>query len=83
MVVRRWPREGPWEDSGSFSNVVRLRLAATVPSKPWLETTGEYACRLRRVVDDINVNLDVEGLCKGLLKRLDLVIEAKGGRIPK
>ena len=62
---------------------IRLRLAATVPSKPWLETRGEYASRLRRVVDDINTNSDVEGLCKGLLKRLDLVIEAKGGRIPK
>ena len=62
---------------------IRLRLAATVPSKPWLETRGEYASRLRRVVDDINTSLDVEGLCKGLLKRLDLVIEAKGGRIPK
>ena len=62
---------------------IRLRLAATVPSKPWLETRGEYASRLRRVVDDININLDVEGLCKGLLKRSDLAIEAKGGRIPK
>ena len=62
---------------------IRLRLAATVPSKPWLETREEYASRLRRVVDDINMNLDIEGLCKGLLKRLDLVIEAKGGRIPK
>ena len=64
-------------------SLIRLRLAATVPSKPWLETRGEYASRLRRVVDDINASLDVEGLCKGLLKRLDLVIEAIGGRIPK
>ena len=63
---------------------IRLRLAAaTAPSKPWLETRGECACRLRRVVDDINIILDVEGLCKGLLKRSDLVIEAKGGRILK
>ena len=62
---------------------IRLRLAATTPRKPWLETRGEYASRLRRVVDDINANLDVEGLCKGLLKRLDLVIKAKGGRILK
>ena len=54
-----------------------------MPSRPWLETAEQYASRLRRVVDDINTNLDVEGLCKGLLERLDLVIEAKGGRIPK
>ena len=62
---------------------IRLRLASTVPSKARLDTKDEYASRLRRVVDDINANLDVEGLCKGLPKRLDLVIEAKGGRIPK
>ena len=54
-----------------------------MPSIPWLETTEQYASRLRGVVDDINANLDVEGLCQGLPKRLDLVIEAKGGRIPK
>ena len=62
---------------------IRRRLEKTAPGKPWLETTEQYASRLRRVVDDINTNLDVEGLCKGLPKRLDLVIEAKGGRIPK
>ena len=62
---------------------IRLRLEKTVPRKPWLETTEQYASRLRGVVDDINANLDVEGLRKGLPKRLDLVIEAKGGRIPK
>ena len=46
---------------------IRLRLAATVPSKPWLETRGEYASRLRRVAGDIHANLDVEGLGQGLL----------------
>ena len=57
--------------------------ASTVPSEAWLETKEQYASRLRRVVDDINANLDVEGLCKGFPERLDLVIEAKGGRIPE
>ena len=42
---------------------IRLRLPATGPSKPWLETRGEYARRLRQVVDDITITitLDVEG----------------------
>ena len=62
---------------------MRLRPASAAPSKQRLETAEQRASRLRRVVDDINVNLDVEGLCKGLPKRLDLVIEAKGGRVPK
>ena len=43
---------------------IRLRLAATVPSKPWLETRGEYASRLGRVVDDIHTSLDVEGFAR-------------------
>ena len=42
-----------------------------------------YASRHRGGVDDINADLGVEGLCKSLPKRLDLAIEAKGGRIPK
>ena len=62
---------------------IRLRLEKTVPSKQWLETTEQYASRLRGVVDDIDANLDVEGLCKSFPNRLDLKIEAKGGRIPK
>ena len=53
------PRSGAWW--------IRLRLAATVPSKPWLETRAEYASRLRRVAGDIHANSDVEGLCQGLL----------------
>ena len=53
------PRSGVWW--------IRLRLAATVPSKPWLEIRAEYASRLRRVAGDIHANSDVEGLCQGLL----------------
>ena len=42
-----------------------------------------YASRHRGGVDDINADLGVEGLCKSFPKWLDLVIEAKGGGIPK
>ena len=42
-----------------------------------------YASRHRGGVDDINADLGVEGLCKCFPERLDLAIEAKGGRIPK
>ena len=52
---------------------IGLRLASTVPSKAWH----------RGGVDEINSHLGVEGLCKSFPKRLDLAIEAKGGRIPK
>ena len=42
-----------------------------------------YASKHRGGVDDVNAHLGVEGLCKSLPKRLDLVIEAKSGRMPK
>ena len=47
------PRESaaPW---------IRPRLAAAAPSKPWLETKGECAGRLRRLMGDIGANLDVD-----------------------
>ena len=59
-----------------------MRLEKTVPSKPRLETTEQYASRLIWGRGR-HANFGVEGLCAGLPKRLDFVIEAKGGRIPK
>ena len=55
---------------------IRLRLASTVPNKAWLETKEQYVCQQAQ-------RGWVEGLCKSLPKRLDLVIEAKGGRISR
>ena len=49
---------------------IRLRLPATGPSKPWLETRGEYASRLRQVGGDINMTLDVDGVMQGPPKTL-------------
>ena len=41
----------------------------------------QYEERLKGVVEDVNANLDVEGLCNNLLKRVDGVIESSGGRV--
>ena len=60
---------------------IRHRLTTTTPSQCWLETPTQYEKRLKGVVEDINANLDVEGLCNNLLKRVDGVIESKGGRV--
>ncbi len=62
---------------------IRWRLTLTTPKQCWLETRAQYTTRIKGVVDDIDANLDVEGLCRDLPQRLDDVIEAKGGRIPK
>ena len=57
------------------------RLIQTTPAEAWLETRTEYEGRLKRVVADINANLDVESLCHGLPKRLDNLIASGGGRL--
>ena len=58
---------------------IRWRLTQTTPARCWLESRPEYEARLKRVVSEINQNLDVEGLCYGLPKRPASVIVADGG----
>ena len=53
----------------------------SLPNKNWLESRPEYEARLKKIVADINENLDVEGLCYGLPKRLEKIIAASGGRL--
>ena len=60
---------------------IRWRLTQTTPAQCWLESRPEYEARLKKVVADINENLDVEGLCFGLPKRLKKIIAADGGRL--
>ena len=60
---------------------MRWRLTQTTPAKCWLESRPEYEARLKKIVADINENLDVEGLCYGLPKRLQKIIAAGGGRL--
>ena len=60
---------------------LRLRLARSVPPKPWLETREGYARRLKACCGEINEKLDVRGLCHALLPRVDALVEAEGGRL--
>ena len=48
---------------------------------PWKETTGNFINRLREVVQHINDNHDVEGLCRSLPKRLDELVDSEGDRL--
>ena len=48
---------------------------------PWKESTGHFIHRLREVVQYINDNHDVEGLCRALPKRLDELAENEGDRL--
>ena len=60
---------------------VRRRGTVSQPLRPWKETPAEYAARLRSICQHINANFDVEGLCRKFLERVQLVVDAEGGRI--
>ena len=60
---------------------MRLRLARTNPQRSWLETREQYGARLKRCCEEVNAELDVEGLCRDFPKRIKLLRDAQGGRI--
>ena len=60
---------------------MRLRLARSVPAKPWEESREAYTARLKRVCEEINSTLDVEGLCRAFLQRVEKLIAKKVGRL--
>ena len=62
---------------------MRLRLSKTVPRKAWTETVEAYRARLKACCAYINENYDVDGLCKGLPKRLTELDRREGDRISK
>ena len=60
---------------------LRHRLAQSTPKKCWAETRPEYGRRLKRCCDQVNKDLDVEGLSKQLPKRLKLLKDKLGDRL--
>ena len=60
---------------------LRHRLAQSTPKKCWAETRLEYGRRLKRCCDQVNKDLDVEGLSKHLPKRLKLLKDKLGDRL--
>ena len=62
---------------------VRYRLKKTVPKVPWEETVEEYGARLKEVASYIERQYDVTGLCRALPKRVTMLCETEGDRLPK
>ena len=60
---------------------IRHRLAKSVPAKPWEESRDAYTARLKRIVEEINRNRDVEGLCKCFLTRIAKLVDKNDGRL--
>ena len=55
--------------------------ARTVPAKAWEETREQYNTRLKNVCEDVNSTCDVEGLCRAFMKRVNQLVERRGGRL--
>ena len=53
----------------------------SLPAKAWEETREAYTARLKKVCDDINSTLDVEGLCRAFPARVDKLVLKEGGRL--
>ena len=62
---------------------IRRRETVSQKRQPWTETVEEFGTRLRSICEHINTHFDVEGLCNGMPKRIQLVIDAQGDRIKK
>ena len=62
---------------------LRVRLARTIPAKAWEESREDYVVRLKAVCADVNATCDVEALCRGFLKRIDQLVDQKGGRLAR
>jgi len=62
---------------------IRDREKKTMPARPWQETAAEYRTRIKAICQHINDNHDVEGLCKEFPARLQMLVDAEGGRFKK
>ena len=60
---------------------LRHRLSETLPKRCWEETPEAFGARLRSCCTDINAKLDVEGLCWDFPKRVQKLVDQKGGRL--
>ena len=62
---------------------IRKGLAQTLPARAWEESVDDYASRLKEVVRRVNMHYDVDGLCRALPARIQLLIDAQGGKLGK
>ena len=62
---------------------IQLRSGCSVPKKAWEENREAFTARLKKICEDIKETLDVEGLCRDLLPRIEKLVARKGDRLAK
>lgn len=60
---------------------IRERERKTRPKEPWKESVADFGVRMKAICADINNTCKVEGLCRGVPKRLQEMKDAEGDRI--
>ena len=60
---------------------IRLRLGRSVTKTAWEENREAFTARLKKICEDIKESLDVEGLCRDLLPRIEKLVARKGDRL--
>ena len=62
---------------------IRNKQKVTTPKEPWKESVEEFGQRMREIAAYCNEKYDVEGLCHEFPERVQMLVDAKGERIPK
>jgi hypothetical protein len=62
---------------------IRRRERSNVPARAWEESYGEFSKRLKDIVRGVNLEYDVEGLCRELPMRLQKLVDNQGGKLKK
>ena len=62
---------------------LRRRLQRSTPKKCWEEMREAYGRRLKRCFEEVNKECDVAGLCRDFPKRIKLVHDRNGDRLPQ
>ena len=79
-----------WRQPGKLADVllhetavswIRKREEKCRLSSPWTETPPEFSARMKSIVQRINDELDVDGLCRQLPSRLQGVLDQGGDRL--
>ena len=60
---------------------IRERKSKTRPKELWNESVADFGARLKAICADINNTCNVEGLCRGVPKRLQELKDAGDGRL--
>ena len=62
---------------------LRSRLAKTLPKNCWTESVADCHKRLKACCTYFKDTYDVDGLCRELPLRVQMLVDSKGDRIPK